>query len=157
MSNFNNTYKQFIDDKNTIKPEKMVRGKFYQIREYRKVNGEKVKYSEASAPIVFVLFVSVPKDIVHAVKISNINPNTIKKFFGKFVDEKEEVLELRGSSKQIYSKIVSKVPVVTNDAYRTYNLSGLGKVFELIMDVNQLTPKSVTVKGIDKKSQKKNI
>jgi hypothetical protein len=35
-------------------------------------------------------------------------------------------------------------------------MSGLHKVIELEMDVNEITPKSVNVTGIDKKSQLKN-
>jgi hypothetical protein len=157
VSNFNPIYRKYIDDKNIIKPEKMVRGKFYLIKEYTTVDGIKKKYTETTAPIIFVLFSSLAKNIIHAVKISNINPNVVRKFFGKFVNEEKETIQLRGSSKQIYEKIISKVPVVTNDAYRTYNITGITKVIELTMDVNELTPKSVTVRGIDTKSQKRNI
>ena len=157
MSNFSPIYRKYIDDKNIIKPEKMVRGKFYLIKEYTTVDGIKKKYTETTAPIIFVLFSSLAKNIIHAVKISNINPNVVRKFFGKFVNEEKETIQLRGSSKQIYEKIISKVPVVTNDAYRTYNITGITKVIELTMDVNELTPKSVTVRGIDTKSQKRNI
>ena len=157
MSNFNPIYRKYIDDRNIIKPEKMVRGKFYLIKEYVTVDGVKQKYAETTAPIIFVLFASLSKNIIHAVKISNINPNVVRKFFGKFVNEEKETIQLRGSSKQIYEKVISKVPAVTNDAYRTYNISGITKVIELTMDVNELTPKSVTVRGIDKKSQKRNI
>jgi hypothetical protein len=49
-----------------------------------------------------------------------------------------------------------KVPIITNEAYRTYKLSGLGKIIELDMDVNSLTPRHKDVEGIDKKSQLKN-
>jgi len=157
VSNFSPIYRKYIDDKNIIKPEKMVRGKFYLIKEYTTVDGIKKKYTETTAPIIFVLFSSLAKNIIHAVKISNINPNVVRKFFGKFVNEEKETIQLRGSSKQIYEKIISKVPVVTNDAYRTYNITGITKVIELTMDVNELTPKSVTVRGIDTKSQKRNI
>ncbi|CAB4143320.1 hypothetical protein UFOVP449_158 [uncultured Caudovirales phage] len=157
MSNFNPIYKKYIDDKNIIKPEKMLRGKFYLIKEYITVDGIKKKYTETTAPIIFVLFVSLAKNIVHAVKISNINPNVVRKFFGKFVNEETETIQMRGSSKQIYEKIISKQPTVTGEAYRTYNISGITKVIELTMDVNELTPKAVTVRGIDVKSQKRNI
>ena len=157
MSNFNPIYRKYIDDKNIIKPEKMVRGKFYLIKEYVTTDGIKKKYTETTAPIIFVLFSSLSKNIIHAVKISNINPNVVRKFFGKFVNEEKETIQMRGSSKQIYEKVISKVPAVTNDAYRTYNISGIKRVIELTMDVNELTPKAVTVRGIDVKSQKRNI
>ena len=35
-------------------------------------------------------------------------------------------------------------------------MSGIQKVIELTMDVNEITPKNVLVTGIDKKSQLKN-
>ena len=63
---------------------------------------------------------------------------------------------MKGGAKKFYQSVVSKVPVVTNDSYRTYKLCGFGKVIELNMDVNQLTPKNKNVIGIDKKSQSKN-
>jgi hypothetical protein len=156
MSNYNPIYRKFIDDRNTVTADKMTRGRFYLIKEYVYVDGEKGRFTETTAPIIFTLFVSKSKDIVHAVKVSGVNPNVIKRFFGKFVNEQTERLQLKGSAKDIYSKIVSKVPVVTNDAYRTYKISGITKVVELNMDVNEITPKSKNVIGIDKKSQTRN-
>ena len=156
MSNYNPIYRKFIDDRNTVTADKMTRGRFYLIKEYVYVDGEKGRFTETTAPIIFTLFVSKSKDIVHAVKVSGVNPNVIKRFFGKFVNEQTERLQMKGSAKDIYSKIVSKVPVVTNDAYRTYKISGITKVVELNMDVNEITPKSKNVIGIDKKSQTRN-
>lgn len=155
MQNYNPIYRKFIDDKNNVAPNKMTRGRFYLIKEYEYIDGTKGKYNEASAPIIYTLFASVSKDIVHAVKVSNVNPTLIKKFFSKFVNEDTELLEMKGGAKKFYLNVVSKVPVVSNDSYRTYKLSGFGKVVELDMDVNQLTPKSKNVIGIDKKSQLK--
>jgi hypothetical protein len=151
MQNYNPIYRKFIDDKNIITANKMARGRFYLIKEYEYVDGEKGKFNETTAPIIFTLFVSKAKDVVHCVKVSGVNPNVIKRFFSKFVNEETERLELKGNSKSIYSKIVSKVPVVSNDAYRTYKLSGITKVIELDMDVNELTPKSKNVIGLGKK------
>lgn len=156
MSNYNPIYRKFIDDRNTVTAEKMTRGRFYLIKEYIYVDGEKGRFTETTAPIIFTLFVSKAKDIIHAVKVSGVNPNVIKKFFGKFVNEDTERLQMRGNAKNIYEKIVSKVPVVTKDAYRTYKITGLKKVVELNMDVNEITPKSKNVIGIDTKSQKRN-
>jgi len=156
MSNFNPIYRNFIDDRNSITSDRMVRGKFYLIKEYIYADGVKERYTETTAPIIFVLYTSKAKDIIHAVKVSNINPNVIKRFFGKFVNEETEKLQMRGNAKQIYEKVVSKVPAITKEAYRTYNISGLKKIIELTMDVNEITPKNVTVHGIDKKSQKRN-
>lgn len=156
MQNYNPIYRKFIDDKNQISASKMTRGRFYLIKEYVYVDGEKGKFTETTAPIVFTLFVSKSKDIMHCIKVSGINPNVIKRFFGKLVNEKTETLQMRGNAKDIYSKIVSKIPMITDDAYRTYKISGLKKIVELTMDVNEITPKSKNVTGIDKKSQLRN-
>ncbi len=157
MSNFNPIYRKFVDDRNVISANKMSRGKFYLIKEYEYVDGEKGRFSETTAPIVFTLFVSKAKDIIHCIKVSNVNPNLIKRFFGKFVNEDTERLQMRGNAKQIYSKTISKMPAITDDSYRTYKMSGLRKVIELNMDVNQITPKNKNVVGIDIKSQKRNV
>lgn len=157
MLNYNPIYRRFIDERKFIVPQKMVRAKFYLIKEYEYVDGTKGRYSDTTAPIIYTLFVSKAKDIVHAVKVSNVNPNLIKRFFGRFVNEDEEKLQMKGGAKKFYSSVVSKVPIITNEAYRTYKISGFGKVIELDMDVNELTPKNVNVTGIDKKSQKGNV
>jgi hypothetical protein len=156
MQNYNPVYRKFIDEKKIISGTKMTRGRFYLVKEYKYVDGTKGSFTETTGPIIYTLYVSQGKDIVHCVKVSNVNPNLIKRFFGKFINEKTEKLQMRGGAKDFYSKIVSKVPVITNDAYRTYNISGLTKVLELTMDVNELTPKSKNVTGIDSKSQLKN-
>lgn len=157
MSNYNPIYRKFIDERKYIAPERMVRAKFYLIKEYEYVDGTKGRFTETTAPIIYTLFVSKAKDVVHAVKVSNVNPNLIKRFFGKFVNEDTERLEMRGGAKKFYSSVVSKVPIITNDSYRTYKISGFGKVIELDMDVNELTPKNVNVVGTDVKSQKGNV
>lgn len=156
MSKFNPIYRKFIDDRNYVTPKQMTRGRFYLIKDYEYVDGTKGKFSESNAPIIYTLFVSASKDIVHAVKVSNVNPTIIKRFFGKFVNEDTEMLEMKGGSMKFYESVVSKVPVVSNDSYRTYKLSGLTKIIELTMDVNELTPKRMNVIGISKKSQIKN-
>jgi hypothetical protein len=156
MSKFNPIYRKFIDDRNYVTPKQMTRGRFYLIKDYEYVDGTKGKFTESNAPIIYTLFVSTSKDIVHAVKVSNVNPTIIKRFFGKFVNEETEMLEMKGGSMKFYETVVSKVPVVSNDSYRTYKLSGLTKIIELSMDVNELTPKRMNVIGISKKSQLKN-
>jgi hypothetical protein len=157
MSNYNPIYRKFINDRNTVSANNMTRGKFYLIKEYEYVDGDKGTFAETTAPIIFTLFVSKAKDIVHCVKVSGVNPNVIKRFFGKFVNEETEKLQMKGNAKDIYSKIVSKIPAISNDAYRTYKMSGLRKIIELNMDVNEITPKNKNVVGIDIKSQKRNV
>ena len=156
MSKFNPLYRKFIDDRNQVTAKQMTRGRFYLIKDYQYVDGTKGKFTESNAPIIYTLFVSTSKDIVHCVKVSNVNPTIIKRFFGKFVNEETEMLEMKGGSMKFYETVVSKVPVVSNDSYRTYKLSGLTKIIELSMDVNELTPKRMNVIGISKKSQVKN-
>jgi len=156
MQNYNPIYRKFVDEKKVILGNKMTRGRFYLIKEYHYADGTKGRFTETTGGIIFTLYVSQAKDIVHCVKVSNVNPNTIKRFFGKFINEDTEQLQMRGSAKNIYNQIVSKVPIITNAAYRTYKMSGLVKVLELAMDVNEITPKSKNVTGIDTKSQVKN-
>jgi hypothetical protein len=155
MRTYNPIYRKFIDDKNVVQPGEMVRAKFYLIKQYEYVDGSKGRYNEQTAPIIFTLFVSKAKDIVHAVKVTNIRPDLVKRFFGKFVNKETELLEIKGSSQKLYQSIVSKIPIVTDDSYRTYKLSGFGRILELDMDVNMMTPANKNVTGIDPKSQKK--
>lgn len=156
MQSYNPIYRKFIDDRNQITPNQMVRGSFYLIKQYEYVDGTKGRFSETTAPIIYTLFVSKAKDIVHCVKVSNVRPELIKRFFGRFVNEETEQLQMKGGAKSFYQKVVSKVPIVTNEAYRTYKLSGLSKVIELNMDVDKLTPSTKTVTSIDIKTQIKN-
>jgi hypothetical protein len=145
MKTYNLSYRKFIDDKNTIVPEKMKRNNFYLIRDYVYVDGVRGKYSETDAPIIYTLFVSKIKDVVHCVKVSNIRPDLVKKFFAKFLNKNTNELEMKGRSSAIYEQIVKKVPIVTDDAYRTYKLSGLKRVLFLDMDIDKITPKRPAV------------
>jgi hypothetical protein len=156
MQSYNPIYRKFIDDRNQIIPSQMVRASFYLVKEYQYVDGTKGRFNETTAPIIYTLFVSKAKDIVHCVKVSNIRPELIKRFFGKFVNEETEELQMKGGAKAFYQKVVSTVPIVTNEAYRTYKLSGLSKVIELNMDVDKLTPSTKTVTSVDIKTQIKN-
>jgi hypothetical protein len=156
MRTYNPTYRKYIDEKKYVSPERMVRAKFYLIKEYEYVDGTTGTYNELTAPIIYTLFVSKIKNVVHAVKVTNVNPNIIKRFFGKFVNEDEARIEMRGGAKKFYESVVSKIPIIRNDSYRTYKLDGFNKVMELNMDINQLTPKYMDVDSIDKNSQKLN-
>jgi hypothetical protein len=142
MSNFNPIYNKFIDDKNSIKPEQIAKGKFYVIKQYQYIDGDKTNYTDNTGPIIFTLYVSKAKDIVHAVKVSNINPNTVKKLFGKLVNSKTEIIQLKGGSKKVYENVISGIPKITNESYRTYKLSGIKKVVLLDMDISNIIPKT---------------
>jgi len=58
MPNYNPQYRKFIDDKNRISSQKMLRGRFYQIKEYDYVDGKNITYTENKSPIIYTLFVS---------------------------------------------------------------------------------------------------
>jgi hypothetical protein len=156
MQSYNPIYRKFIDDRNQINPSQMVRASFYLIKQYEYVDGTRGRFTETTAPIIYTLFVSKAKDVVHCVKVSNIRPELIKRFFGKFVNEETEELQMKGGAKAFYQKVVSTVPIVTSEAYRTYKLSGLSKIIELNMDVDKLTPSTKTVTSVDIKTQVKN-
>jgi hypothetical protein len=156
MRTYNPIYRKYINEKKYVFPERMVRAKFYLIKEYEYVDGTTGTYNEMNAPIIYTLFVSKLKNVVHAVKVTNVNPNIIKRFFGRFVNEDEARIEMKGGAKKFYESVVSKIPIITNDSYRTYKLDGFNKVIELNMDVNELTPNYMDVNSIDKQSQKLN-
>ena len=144
MSNFDKIYKSFISDKNSVQAKQMANGKFYLIKEYIKSNGEKRKYNETTAPIVFVLYKSVKDDLIHAVKVSTLSPNIIGKFFGQIINEETGKVELKKEqTKKVYKDVISKIPNITNESYRTYNISGLKKVIELKMDIEDVIPKNL--------------
>lgn len=151
-------YNKFVVSKKLVKSPatNIVRAKFYRLRKYKDVDGVEHTYSDVMAPIIFTLFVSKAQDIVHAVKISEIRPELIKRFFSKFVNTKTELLEIKGDARSVYDKKVANAPAITNQGYRTYKLSGIRQAFELDMDETELTPKSKQAKGINKKSQIKN-
>jgi hypothetical protein len=154
IRNYFLTYKKYIDDRQKIAASQMKSGTFYIIKEYTYVDGNNKTYSAAETPIIYTLYVSKSKDVVHAVKVTTVNPQIIKRFFSKMVNEETELIQMKGKSSTFFDKYVKKIPVVSRDSYRTYKLSGLDTVFELNMDVNEMTPKSKTVTGIDEKSQK---
>jgi hypothetical protein len=154
IKNYFSTYKKHIDDRKKIPASKMKSGTFYIVKEYTYVDGNNKTYSAAETPIIYTLYVSKTKDVVHAVKVTTVNPQIIKRFFDKMVNEDTELIQMKGKSSNYFDKYVKKIPVVSRDSYRTYKLSGLDTVFELDMDVNEMTSKSKTVSGIDEKSQK---
>lgn len=158
QKNYNPIYQRYIDDKNKIVSTKMTRGNFYLIRGYDYVDGHSARYNVVESPIIFTLFVSKAKNIVHAVKVSDIKPELVKKFFGKFVNKQTHEIELKGGAKVIYEKIVGKMPQITDDSYRTYKLDGLTNVLELKMNVGKFTPtdKKLHATKIDPKSKLEN-
>lgn len=139
---YNAAYKKLIDEKNRISPKAIERGRFYLVKEYEYIDGHKGTFNDTSAPVIFVLYISIPKDVVHAIKVSNIAPNQIKKFFGNIYNEEDKEIEITGTSRKLYSNILSKIPTLTNESYRTYKLSGLKRILHLSMEEEKLIPKS---------------
>lgn len=117
------------------------KGKFYLISEYIDVEGKKKKYSFYESPIIFVLFVADKKDQLHCLKITDINPNLLKKFFDKLIDVEKEKIIVSGGARQFYEKYLKKIPAVNDTIYRTYKLSGIKKYFDLDMNVTKLITK----------------
>ena len=68
------------------------------------------------------------------------------KIVTKFINEKTERLQFRGNAQDIYSKVVSKVPIITNDAYRTYKISGIKKVMKIDIDEEKIIPKATVIR-----------
>jgi hypothetical protein len=157
MSNLNPIYRKYIDDEKYIKPQQIVRGKFYLIKEYEYADGTNQRFQESQAPIVFTLYVSKMKDIIHAVKVTDVKPNIVKKLFGKFVNDDTHLFEMKGNAKSIYKKVINTIPAITSNSYRTYKLSGIKKIMELDMELNKLLPTNKQVVGMNTKYQKKNI
>lgn len=142
MADYNLIYKKYIDNAKDINFSQMSRNRFYVIKSYDYVDAPVITYSETESPIIYTLFVSKQKDIVHAVKITDVNPAAIKKFFVNLYDYDDEKMKLKGSLKTIYENLKRKVPQITSSAYRTYRLSGIKKVMELNFDLQKITPKN---------------
>lgn len=153
----NAKYNRFIVSSKRLKSPstEMVRGKFYKLYSYIGIDEEKKIYTEVNSPIIYTLFVSRKKDIVHAVKISDITPEKIKTFFSKLVNEKEQLIEMKDDSRVVYKKYVKKSVATKKDAYRTYKLSGIQRISELDMDETKITPHNKQATGISEKSHER--
>jgi hypothetical protein len=147
VKNFDTLYNSFILEAKIVNSATVSRGNFYLLKEYVTINGTKKSQSETSAPILFILYVSKKEDILHAVKITDVDPNIIRNFFDKFRSKDSDNIEIRGKSKEIYNKIVSKSKSIKNEAYRTYKLSGIKKILEINMDFEKILPKKKNIKN----------
>lgn len=137
--NYIKQYQRWIDEYGPGNGFK--KGNFYLISEYIDVEGKKKKYSFYESPIVFVLFVSDKKDQLHCLKITDINPNLLKRFFDKLIDVEEEKIVVSGGAKQFYDKYLKNIPSINDKIYRTYKISGMKKYFDLDMNVTKLITK----------------
>ena len=103
MKNHALQYKKYINDKKKISFLDVKRGHFYLIKEYINIHKERIKYTESEAPIVFALFVSKIKDELHAIKVSDISINKVKRLFENLYNDTSGEIEIKGSSKKIYN------------------------------------------------------
>lgn len=141
MRNYNTTYQKYIKARVKIPPSKIQRGNFYLLKSYKNVDGIKTNYKESEAPIIFVLYVSKRNDEIHAIKLSDVKLNDIKKLFTKLVSKESGEIVLEGQSKKIYESVLKKIPNVTNETYRTYKWSGIESIFILDTEEEKLHEK----------------
>jgi hypothetical protein len=150
-TNYTKIYKKYSSNPQFIGDamSKMIRGQFYQILEYKYVEeaDDSKNWSVTTAPIVYTLFVSDSQDIVHCIKLSSINPITVKQLFKKLVDEKENELDPGRSARTFYNSKMKNMKFFSNNFYRTYKLSGIVKCISLDMDTTKLIPKYMVEAG----------
>ena len=154
--NFNTGYLNEVLDSHRVPAATMVKGKFYALLHYVSVGGDKAVTSKSDSPLIFTLFVSKSKDMVHCIKVSNVSPSIIKRFFKRLVNLDTREIELSGTARRTYQTVVSKFPGIQDGAYRTYKLSGIKNVQELTMNVKYITSSRDKVVRINPKFQTQN-
>lgn len=154
---YTSQYRRFIKDNTNIPANRMVKSTFYQVKQYLTVDGEMESFSSATAPIIFTIFVSKSKDIVHCIKLGEINPSILKRLLAKLSNEKSGLIELKGGAKKTYNEKISPFSGIKENAYRTYKLTGLKKVSELNMYLPGFTTKTDHIIGINPNYQKQNV
>jgi hypothetical protein len=138
-------YQRYVKDKKKVTDplRTMERGNFYQLLEYDYIDVEDSKtWSASTAPIIYVLYVSAKDDLVHAIKLSDINPVTVKRLFGKLVDEADGELDLGKKASSAYENKIKNMKFFSKNFYRTYKLSGIRRLSSLDMDIANLVPKA---------------
>jgi hypothetical protein len=156
VRNFNTAYINEVMDSHRVPAVTMVKGKFYSLLNYVTVGGNKQVTSKSDSALIFTLFVSKSKDIVHCIKVSNVSPSIIKRFFKRLVNLDTREIELSGTARRTYQTVVSKFPGIQDGAYRTYRLSNIKNVHELDMNVKFITSSRDKVIGINPKFQTQN-
>ena len=151
QTNYTKVYKRYSSNPKLIGDPmgKMKRGQFYQILEYKYVEEEddSKTWSVSTAPIVYTLFVSDSQDVVHCIKLSSINPLTVKQLFKKLVDEKDFEMDPGKNARTFYNTKMKGMKFFSNNFYRTYKLSGIQRCIELDMDTTKLIPKAMNQQG----------
>jgi hypothetical protein len=154
--NYNIMYVKHILGEQRVPPLSMVKSKFYSIQGYTDVEGVKYNSSKTDSAVIFTLFVSKSKDMVHCIKITQVNPSILKRFFKRLTNLDTREIELAGTARKTYQSVVTKFPGINEGAYRTYKLSGISKVVEIDMDVRFVTSARDKVVGINDKFQVQN-
>jgi hypothetical protein len=154
--NYNIMYVKHILGEKRVPAVSMVKSKFYSIQAYTDVGGNKNTDSKRDSALIFSLFVSKTKDVVHCIKISEVNPTILKRFFKRLTNLDTREIELSGTAKKTYQSVVSKFPGIQEGAYRTYKISGINKVVEVDMDVRFVTSARDKVVGVNEKFQVQN-
>jgi hypothetical protein len=142
---YSKIYQRYVKSKTRVSDalRTMERGNFYQLLEYDYVDVEDSKtWSASTAPIIYVLYVSAKDDLVHAIKLSDINPVTVKRLFGKLVDEADGELDLGKKASSAYENKIKNMNFFSKNFYRTYKLSGIRRLSSLDMDIANLVPKA---------------
>jgi hypothetical protein len=142
---YSKIYQRYVKSKTRVSDalRTMERGNFYQLLEYDYVDVEDSKtWSASTAPIIYVLYVSAKDDLVHAIKLSDINPVTVKRLFGKLVDEADGELDLGKKASSAYENKIKNMKFFSKNFYRTYKLSGIRRLSSLDMDIANLVPKA---------------
>jgi hypothetical protein len=142
---YSKIYQRYVKSKTRVSDalRTMERGNFYQLLEYDYVDVEDSKtWSASTAPIIYVLYVSAKDDLVHAIKLSDINPVTVKRLFGKLVDEADGELDLGKKASSAYENKIKNMKFFSKNFYRTYKLSGIRRLSSLDMDIANLVPKT---------------
>jgi len=154
--NFNTAYLNHVLEAKRVPAVTMVKGKFYSLLHYVNVGGEKKVTSKRDSAIIFTLFVSKSKDIVHCIKVSNVSPSILKRFFKRLVNLDTKEIELSGTARRTYQTVVSKFPGIQDGAYRTYKLTGIKNVQEMNMEIKFITSARDKVVDISPKFQTQN-
>jgi len=114
--NYNIMYVKHILGEKRVPAVSMVKSKFYSIQAYTDVSGNKNTDSKRDSALIFSLFVSKTKDVVHCIKISEVNPTILKRFFKRLTNLDTREIELSGTAKKTYQSVVSKFPGIQEGA-----------------------------------------
>ena len=151
-TNYTKIYKRYASNPTLVTDPvgKMVRGQFYQVLEYKYVEeaDDSKTWSPSSAPIIYTLYVSGGDDLVHCIKLSSINPITVKQLFKKLVDELDGEIDPGKNARSFYNNKMKNMSFFAKNFYRTYKLSGILRCISLDMDTTKLIPKSMVSSGV---------